>query len=134
MLALCHTIIANYLKAALYGASWEDAKDDDTVNRFVQYAVDTLDQRAKAAGMYYDSVWINDAAPFQTKQVFPKYGGGKNYAKLKQIAHKYGRSSPTMPECHFTNAKGFVRSGCCVPDTAAWRIQAVNPGDVAVAN
>ncbi|KAL8823933.1 MAG: hypothetical protein Q9191_005428 [Dirinaria sp. TL-2023a] len=77
------------INSVLYGANWEDAKDDATVNKFIEYAVDTLDQRAKTRGLYYDSVWINDAAPFQTKNVFPKYGDGANYPKLKAIAKKY---------------------------------------------
>lgn len=66
------------------------------VNNFIKYAVDTLDERSKKAGLYYDSVWINDAAPFQTKDVFPKYGGGKNYPKLKAIAKKYGKIEQTL--------------------------------------
>lgn len=86
-------MIANHFyKAALYGGNWEDAKDDTTVYSFFEYAINTLDQRAKAAGLYYDSVWINDAAPFQTKNVFPKYGSGASFPRLKAIAKKYGES------------------------------------------
>ena len=85
-----HKLIERKQKVVLYGANWEDAKDDDTVFNFIQFAIDTLDQRAKIADMYYDFVWLNDAAPFQKKQVFLKYGGGRNYPKLKQIARKYG--------------------------------------------
>ena len=75
----------------LYGANWFNAEDDEIVNEFIKYTIDTLDQRARATDLFYDSVWINDAAPFQTKDVFPKYGDGKNYAVLKAVAQKYGK-------------------------------------------
>ena len=68
-----------------------NAKDDDVVNNFIQKTIDTLDAKSKAAGLYYDFIYLNDAAQSQTTQVFPKYGDGKSLQRMKEIASRYGK-------------------------------------------
>lgn len=75
----------------LYGANWVNEKDDDVVNDFIKKVIDTLDAKSKAAGLYYDFIYLNDAAPSQTTQTLPKYGGGKSLPRLKEIASRYGK-------------------------------------------
>ena len=75
----------------LYGANWVNEKDDDVVNDFIKKVIDTLDAKSKAVGLYYDFIYLNDAAPSQTTQTLPKYGGGKSLLRLKEIASRYGK-------------------------------------------
>ncbi|KAL9628321.1 MAG: hypothetical protein Q9164_007318 [Protoblastenia rupestris] len=81
-----HDPNGNGVNAVLYGANWIDAKDDDVVNKFIQDTVDTLDAKAKAADLYYNFIWINDAAESQIKQAFSKY---ESFPRLKDIARRY---------------------------------------------
>lgn len=78
-------------EAVLYGANWVNEKDDDVVNDFIKKVIDTLDAKSKAVGLYYDFIYLNDAAPSQTTQTLPKYGGGKSLLRLKEIASRYGK-------------------------------------------
>ncbi|KAJ5035530.1 uncharacterized protein L3040_007996 [Drepanopeziza brunnea f. sp. 'multigermtubi'] len=73
----------------VYGGNWADAKDDEIIYRFFQDMVDELNRRAKAAGLYYDFVYLNDAAPTQTGAVFQKYANGTALPRLREIAHRY---------------------------------------------
>ncbi len=46
-----------------------------------------IDQKAKAAGLYYPFVFLNDAGPGENP--FVTYGGGKSLSRLRQIRQKY---------------------------------------------
>ncbi|KAI0391866.1 hypothetical protein F5Y17DRAFT_387803 [Xylariaceae sp. FL0594] len=81
--------LGNGVLAVLYGGNWADAKDDETVYAFFQAMIDELDSRAKNAGLYYDLVYLNDAAPTQTRDVFQKYSNGTALPRLRNIANKY---------------------------------------------
>lgn len=96
-------------EAALYGAAWSNAKDDAVVNMFIQKAIETLDARSKAAGLYYDFIYLNDAAPFQKNQTLPKYGGGKSLPRMKAIAHRYGKFLSPHVCCSKQHSKGQLK-------------------------
>ncbi|RYP52874.1 hypothetical protein DL768_002044 [Monosporascus sp. mg162] len=81
--------LGNGVLAVLYGGNWADAKDDETIYKFFQDMIDELDNRAKKAGLYYDFVYLNDAAPTQTKDIFQKFSNGTALPKLREIAKSY---------------------------------------------
>ena len=76
--------------AVLYGSNWSNAADDEAVYEFIQFAIDTLDAKAKRAGLYYDHIYVNDAAPTQVGHVFQRYDEGRSLPKMRRIARKYG--------------------------------------------
>ncbi|KAJ5237729.1 hypothetical protein N7489_007820 [Penicillium chrysogenum] len=81
--------LGNGVLAVLYGGNWADAKDDETIYKFFQDMIDELDNRAKKVGLYYDFVYLNDAAPTQTKDIFQKFSNGTALPKLREIAESY---------------------------------------------
>jgi len=46
-----------------------------------------LTEKAKALGLYYPFIYMNDAGAGQ--QPFPLYGKGKSIGKMRQIRQKY---------------------------------------------
>ncbi|KAI1267665.1 hypothetical protein F5Y18DRAFT_308021 [Xylariaceae sp. FL1019] len=81
--------LGNGVLAVLYGGNWADAKDDETIYQFFQDMIDELDDRAKKAGLYYDFVYLNDAAPTQTRDIFQKFSNGTALPKLRNVAERY---------------------------------------------
>ncbi|CRL18804.1 FAD-binding, type 2 [Penicillium camemberti] len=81
--------LGNGVLAVLYGGNWADAKDDETIYKFFQNMIDELDNRAKKVGLYYDFVYLNDAAPTQTKDIFQKFSNGTALPKLRGVAKSY---------------------------------------------
>jgi hypothetical protein len=76
----------------LVGSSWENAADDQAVIDFSANVIATLNKKAKAAGLLYPFVYLNDAAAGQN--IFQYYGGGKSLKKLKAIRRIYGTYKP----------------------------------------
>ena len=82
MLTQCLAVLVTYV--------WENASDDALIKKFSQTQGDLLVQKAKAAGLYYPFIYINDASPGQNP--YPLYGKGKSLPRLKQIRQKYDPS------------------------------------------
>lgn len=70
---------------------WQDEKDDEFMHSLIREIVAVIEQKAKAAGVYYPFVYVNDAVWEQT--VFEHYGGGKSLPKMKQISKRYDPES-----------------------------------------
>ena len=66
---------------------WTDEKDGEFMRSFIKDTVALIEEKAKAAGVYYPFVYLNDAAGGQA--VFEHYGGGESLPKMKQISKKY---------------------------------------------
>ena len=49
--------------------------------------LETIDQRSKAAGLYYPFIFLNDAGP--GKSPFVTYGKGKSLLTLRRIRKQY---------------------------------------------
>ena len=81
--------------AYLINVEWNNASDDNLVNEFATRCIENLDKAAKAAGLYYPFVYLNDALGSQ-KNVFSLYGGGRSLPKLQSIAKSYGASWPLV--------------------------------------
>ncbi|KFA56683.1 hypothetical protein S40293_06264 [Stachybotrys chartarum IBT 40293] len=81
--------LGNGILPVTYGGNWVDAKDDEVIFQFFQDMIDELDNRAKQAGLYYDLIYLNDAAPTQTGDIFQKYSNGTALPKLREIAQRY---------------------------------------------
>lgn len=80
----------SYDIAVLVTAVWDNAADDALVNQFTRTQGDLLIRKAKAAGVYYPFVYLNDAAKGEKPYVF--YGKGKSLPRMKQISRKYDPS------------------------------------------
>ena len=72
----------------LIGSAWENAADDKVVNKFSKRLIEAIDKKAKAKGLHYPFVYLNDAGPDQ--KPFKLYGQGKSLQKMKAIRDKYG--------------------------------------------
>ncbi|KAF2492610.1 FAD-binding domain-containing protein, partial [Lophium mytilinum] len=66
---------------------WSKAADDDKVARWAKNVLQELQDKAKAVGLYYPFIYLNDAAAGE--EPFPLYGKGKSLQKMKQIRKKY---------------------------------------------
>ena len=64
---------------------------------FSQRVAEAINTKAKAAGLSYPFIYLNDAAIEQ--DVFSYYGGGRSLPRMRSIAKSYG---------------GFLVD-CCVP-------------------
>lgn len=76
----------------LVSSNWENAADDQAVNDYCAHLITTLNEKAKAAGLAYPFIYVNDAAGGQN--VFQYYGSGKSLRKLKAIRRTYGTYKP----------------------------------------
>ena len=77
-------------------SNWENAADDQAVIDYSANLIATINAKAKAAGLSYPFIYVNDAAAGQN--VFQYYGGGKSLKKLKSIRSTYGtyKSLPSL--------------------------------------
>lgn len=66
---------------------WENESDDAQMIAWGKDIVADLTQKAKAAGVYYPFIYMNDAAAGE--KPFPLYGKGKSLPLLKAIQQKY---------------------------------------------
>ncbi|KAK3946262.1 FAD-binding domain-containing protein [Diplogelasinospora grovesii] len=78
------------LIALQFATAWLDAQYDAVAAEWSRNVTADLDARARAAGLSYPFVYINDAG--FTEKVFSNYGGGKSLPKMKAIAKKYDPS------------------------------------------
>lgn len=70
---------------------WNNAADDHAVFDFHIRATAAITTAAKAKGLNYDFLYINDANPIQ--EPFKYYGKGRSLPKMRLVAKKYGTSS-----------------------------------------
>ena len=82
MLTECSAVLVTYV--------WDSASDDALIKSFSRTQGDLLNKKAKAAGLYYPFIYINDASPGQNP--YPLYGKGRSLPKLRQIRQKYDPS------------------------------------------
>lgn len=73
---------------------WMDAADDEAVFEFHIRATAAITTAAKAQGLDYDFLYVNDADPIQ--EPFRFYGKGRSLPKMRQVAKKYGTLSPSF--------------------------------------
>jgi len=66
---------------------WYNPADDALITRFSLSILETIDQRSKAAGLYYPFVFLNDAGPGESP--FVTYGKGKSLSTLRHIRQQY---------------------------------------------
>lgn len=66
---------------------WENESDDAQMIAWGRGIVANLTEKAKAAGLYYPFIYMNDAAAGE--KPFPLYGKGKSLPRLKAIQRKY---------------------------------------------
>ncbi len=57
------------------------------MNDFSRKLTATIDAKTKAAGLYYPSIYLNDAGKGQNP--FVLYGGGKSLPRMLAIRKKY---------------------------------------------
>jgi hypothetical protein len=75
-------------KAVQIESMWADPAYDQRFADFAYSIVAEIDEKAKAAGLYYPFNYINDAGFNQS--IFTLYGGGKSLPKMRKIATLYG--------------------------------------------
>ena len=71
----------------LFASDYANASDDAYVNSFLRNLTTTVDTKAKAAGLYYPFIFLNDAGEWQ--KTLSLYGKGKSFPRLQAIAKKY---------------------------------------------
>ena len=69
---------------------WKNAADDALITQFSLSMLQAIDQKSKAACLFYPFVFMDDAGPGEDP--FVTYGGGKSLARLRQIRQKYDAS------------------------------------------
>ena len=79
--------LADRFLAFNFYTQWANATDDDKVARFADDILRKLDQRSKAADLYYPFTYLNDASTGET--VFQYYGGGKSLPRMREIRRRY---------------------------------------------
>ncbi|ROW15368.1 hypothetical protein VPNG_02261 [Cytospora leucostoma] len=75
------------LVALVITAGWSDAADDETIYAFTSSALANLTTKAKEQDVFYDFVYLNDAAAGQSP--YETYGKGKSLPRLKEIQARY---------------------------------------------
>ena len=73
--------------AMLFASDYANASDDAYVDSFLKKLTATVDAKAKAAGLYYPFIFLNDAGGWQ--KTLSLYGKGKSFPRLQAIAEKY---------------------------------------------
>ncbi|KAM7212310.1 hypothetical protein V8F06_012309 [Rhypophila decipiens] len=73
--------------AHLITSRWEDAADDAVVYEFNRRCTEALDRKAKAKGLYYPFIYLNNAGPGQDP--FKLYGQGKSLPKMQAVRDLY---------------------------------------------
>ena len=71
----------------IINVAWQNAADDKYINDWAANLISTIETRAKANGLYYPFVFLNDAGPGQ--KPIGTYGKGTSLPRLKSIAKKY---------------------------------------------
>ncbi|KAL4922537.1 cytochrome P450 [Aspergillus aurantiobrunneus] len=74
----------------LISNTWTDAGHDDRVTTFSENVIAEIDSRARAAGVHYPFVNLNDAGPGQAP--FETYGNGRSLRRLQRIRRRYDPS------------------------------------------
>lgn len=90
----CRIIVPNNSEAVLtfelalnLYVQWSNESDDVTIAQFGQKSLAKLEQKSKAAGLYYPFVYLNDAGSGENP--FSVYGNGKSLPNLRAIRQKY---------------------------------------------
>ncbi|KAK4238693.1 FAD-binding domain-containing protein [Achaetomium macrosporum] len=73
----------------LTSLSWANPADDETMLKFMETTLASLKAELIKRGIFYDYIYLNDAAPGQ--KPFPTYGKGKSLPRLKRVQAKYDR-------------------------------------------
>lgn len=71
----------------IINVAWDNPADDAYINNWAANLISTIETQAKAAGLYYPFIFLNDAGPGQ--KPLGLYGKGKSLPKLKTTAKKY---------------------------------------------
>ena len=66
---------------------WSNESDDATIAQFAQSILAKLDNSAKAVGLYYPFVYINDAG--MGENPFSLYGNGRSLETMRATRSKY---------------------------------------------
>ena len=73
--------------AMLLASDYADAADDAYVTDFLKTLTADIDAKAKAAGLYYPFIFLNDAGGWQ--KTLSLYGQGKSFPRLQAVAKRY---------------------------------------------
>ena len=100
---------------------WSNAVDDEAVFDFHMRATAAITTAARAKGLNYDFLYINDADPIQ--KPFNYYGKGRSLRRMRRVAEKYGTSSLSF---------GVDITDCDLATRPFWRISASESGHLEI--
>jgi hypothetical protein len=95
---------------------------DKQVIDFTQSIAQAITAKAKAAGLSYPFIYLNDAAA--EEDVFSSYGGGSSLPELRAIAKRYGGYIIDF-KLHCLLVLTHYRSSWRLPTSSARWIQAI---------